>query len=99
MQKGVVCCTRSPAFGTSCWMAERLFGGGGGGVVPKGVLNVELGGAKNGTTKGSSTVTPNGPLTPPPAGGESSVKYSAFWQYMGTRVRTTTLGENLGLRS
>src|SRR5580698_2754031 len=71
----------SPWQGTSAATCERFAGGGGGGVVPNGCAKqlVCVAGSYAlvhelvvGMTKGASSVTPNGPLKPLPALGESS---------------------------
>ena len=73
-------------FGSWARNAAGLAGAAGGAVVPKGVAKVEPLVAKTGELKGGASVTANGPLKPPPALGENSVKYSLIHQgAVGTR--------------
>ena len=53
----------------------------------------------NGTLKGCWVVTPNGPLIPIPALGESSLKNSPRSAYKPKPARTTTFLKKLGLQA
>src|SRR5579863_4726703 len=82
-------------------MPLKLLGGGGGAVVPKGAekqfgpLQVD----SCTSVKGCSVVTPKGPLIPPPALGDSSVKNSPRSAYRPNPARITVCLRNLGLQA
>src|ERR1035437_9601745 len=83
-------------------MPERLAGGGGSGVVPKGApvrQPLPMQELSTGTVKGSCVVTLNGPLIPRPALAESSVKHSPRAAYIPKPPRTTTFLRRDGLQA
>src|ERR1035437_6834573 len=83
-------------------MPERLAGGGGSGVVPKGApvrQPLPMQELSTGTVKGCWVVTLKGPLIPRPALAESSVKYSPRSAYIPKPARTTTFLRRDGLQA
>ena len=62
--------------GSDARTVAGLLGGGAGAVAPNGFAIVEPFTAVRRDTNGGSKVTPKGPLKPPPALGDNSVKYS-----------------------